>query len=137
IHLGASLDLALVHLVAAVGLQDGLHALRGEAYPFAQKLVDGFTVSYHWNVLIYWAILAVVHALDYHHDLEERRLHAAALEAQLRALHDTVAARSRGAGSAAPPRAVARRGRRAQLFRAHGGRGLDRGGAQLCAAPRG
>ncbi len=92
IHLGASLDLALVHLVAAVGLQDGLHALRGEAYPFAQKLVDGFTVSYHWNVLIYWAILAVVHALDYHHDLEERRLHAAALEAQLRALHDTVAA---------------------------------------------
>ena len=38
IHLGASLDLALVHLVAAVGLQDALHALRGEPYAFAQQL---------------------------------------------------------------------------------------------------
>jgi len=83
IHLGASLDLALVHLVAAVGLQDGLHALRGESYPFAQKLVDNFTIFYHWNVLIYWAILAVVHALDYHRALEERRVHAAELEARL------------------------------------------------------
>jgi len=38
IHLGASLDLALVHLVAAVGLQDALHAMRGEPHAFAQQL---------------------------------------------------------------------------------------------------
>ncbi len=92
IHLGASLDLALVHLVAAVAVQDALHALRGEPYPLAQQLIDNFTVSYHWNILIYWAILAVVHALDYHRDLEERRLHAAGLEARLQALTDAVAA---------------------------------------------
>jgi LytTr DNA-binding domain-containing protein len=72
IHLGASLDLALLHLVAAVGVQAALHGLRGEPYPFAQRLVDNFTLSYHWDVLIYWAILAVVHAWDYHHDLEAR-----------------------------------------------------------------
>lgn len=97
IHLGASLDLALVHLVAAVALQNVFHALRGEPYPFAQKLVDIFTVSYHWNILIYWAILAVVHALDYHRDLEERGLHAAELEARLQELHAAVTAEEPGA----------------------------------------
>lgn len=88
IHLGASLDLALVHLLAAVAVQDALHQLRGEPYLFARQLVDKFTISFHWDILTYWAILAVVHALDYHRDLEERRVHAAELEARLRALHD-------------------------------------------------
>ena len=92
IHLGASLDLALLHLVAAVALQNVLHVLRGEPYPFAQRLVDTFTVSFHWNILTYWAILAVVHALDYHRDLEERRLHAAELESRLEELNAAVAA---------------------------------------------
>src|SRR5436305_2458155 len=74
IHLGASLDLALLQLVAAVGIQDLLHAAAGRPYPFAQKLVDDFTLFFHWNVLIYWAIVAVVHAYDYHHALEQRRV---------------------------------------------------------------
>jgi len=76
IHLGASLDLALLQLVAAVGVQDLLHAVAGEPFGFAQKLVDNFTLFFHWNVLIYWTILAVVHARDYHADLEKQRGHA-------------------------------------------------------------
>jgi LytTr DNA-binding domain len=86
IHLGASLDIALLHVLGAVTVQNALHAWRGEAFPFAQRLVDNFTVFFHWDVVIYWAILAVVHALDYHRDAEVRRAHAAELEAQLRAL---------------------------------------------------
>jgi len=74
IHLGASLDIALLQLVAAVGIQDLVHAAAGRPYPFAQKLVDDFTLYFHWNVLIYWAIVAVVHAYDYHHALEQRRV---------------------------------------------------------------
>jgi len=85
IHLGASLDLALLQLVAAVGVQDLLHAAAGEPFVFAQKLVDNFTLFYHWNVLIYWTILAVVHARDYHRDLEERRVALAGLERRLAA----------------------------------------------------
>ena len=83
IHLGASLDLAVVHLLAAVGLQDLLHAAAGEPFVFAQKLVDNFTLFFHWNVLVYWTILAVVHARDYHRDLEERREALARLERHL------------------------------------------------------
>jgi hypothetical protein len=85
VHLGASLDFALLHLVAAVGIQSLLYTSDGTPYPFAERLLNDFTVYYHWNVLTYWAILAVVHALSYHHALEERRAHAAELEGQLRA----------------------------------------------------
>ena len=83
IHLGASLNLALVHLVAAVGVQALLHAAAGEPYPFVPRLLDRFTSFYHWDIVIYWAIVGVVHALDYHRDFEERHLHAARLEARL------------------------------------------------------
>jgi DNA-binding LytR/AlgR family response regulator len=74
IHLGASLDIALLQLVAAVSVQDLLHAAAGEPYAVAQQLVDKFTIAFHWNVLIYWAIVAVVHALDYHRAWEQRRV---------------------------------------------------------------
>src|SRR5437660_10263359 len=74
IHLGASIDIALLQLVAAVGIQDLVHGAVGRPYPFAQRLVDDFTLYFHWNVLIYWAIVAVVHAYVYHHALEQRRV---------------------------------------------------------------
>src|SRR5438093_655657 len=73
IHLGASLDLALVHVIAAVGLQDLFHVAAGQPFVFGDVLLDDFTLFYHWNVLIYWAILAIVHAFDFHRDLEARR----------------------------------------------------------------
>ncbi len=47
--------------------------------------MDNFTLFYHWNVLIYWTILAVVHARDYHRDLEERRAALVELERRLAA----------------------------------------------------
>src|SRR5437867_12007661 len=62
IHLGASLDLALLHLVVTAWIQ-GPSA-------FGQRLVDDFTLYFHWNVVVYWAILGIVHALDYHRALE-------------------------------------------------------------------
>ncbi|HET7790748.1 MAG TPA: LytTR family DNA-binding domain-containing protein [Gemmatimonadales bacterium] len=80
IHLGASLDLAMLHLVLSVGLQNLLYAAAGQPFVFADKLLDNFTLFYHWNVIVYWAILAIVHAHDYHRDLEARRAALADLE---------------------------------------------------------
>src|SRR5260370_26303352 len=85
VHLGASLDFALVHLVAAVGIQSLLYTSDATPYPFAERLLNDFTVYYHWNVLTYWAILAVLQAVSYHHALEVRRAHAAELDGLLRA----------------------------------------------------
>jgi two-component system, LytTR family, sensor kinase len=79
IHFGASLTLAFLHLVLATGVQV---MLRGpEAYPYLPRLVDNFAASYHWNLIIYWAIVALVHARDYARDAQEHRVRAAELEA--------------------------------------------------------
>jgi len=81
IHFGAGLTLAFLHLVLATALQA---VLRGPAsHPFLLKLIDNFAVSYHWNLLIYWAIVALVHARDYARDAQEHRLRAAQLEASV------------------------------------------------------
>jgi signal transduction histidine kinase len=78
IHFGASLTLGLLHLALATALQ---WMLRGpEVYPYLPKLVDNFAASYHWNLLIYWAILALVHARDFARDAQEHRVRAAELE---------------------------------------------------------
>ena len=82
IHFGASLTLGFLHLVLATAIQVVLRG--GEPYPFLPKLVDNFAASYHWNLLIYWAIVALVHARDYARDAREHRMRAA--EARLQAL---------------------------------------------------
>ncbi len=80
IHLGASLDFALLHLLAVVGVQNLLHAAAARPYAFTTALVDDFTMLYHWDVLIYWAIVSIVHAFDYHRVAEQRRSQTAELE---------------------------------------------------------
>lgn len=75
IHLGASLDFALLHVIALVLLK--------RPAAFAAALVDDFTLLFHWDVLIYWAIVAVVHAYDYHRVAEQRAAERAALERAL------------------------------------------------------
>jgi DNA-binding LytR/AlgR family response regulator len=73
IHAGASLDFALLHLLAVVAVQE---LLRRGADSFLTALVDDFTLLYHWEVLIYWAILAIVHAMDYHRVAEQHATRA-------------------------------------------------------------
>lgn len=87
IHLGASLDVALLHVIALVVVQ--------RPASFATTLVDDFTLLFHWNVVIYWATLAIVHAYDYHRVAERRAAERAELE---RALADV----SNGAGKPRP-----------------------------------
>ena len=74
IHLGASLDLAVLHLVVTAWVQGpGL---------FTQKLVDDFALYFHWSVVVYWGMLAIVHALDYHRVVEQQRAQAAKAHAR-------------------------------------------------------
>lgn len=83
LHIGTSFNLALLHLLASVLLQSLFHAAAAEPYAVLPKLVDNFTVQYHWNVVVYWGILGVAHAREYHRDREAHRLRAARLAARL------------------------------------------------------
>lgn len=78
VHFGASLWLAFLHLVLATAIQTVLGTV-----PFATftpRLVDAFATSYHLNLIIYWSIVALVHARDYARDAQEQRVRAAELE---------------------------------------------------------
>lgn len=81
IHLGTSLTLGFLHLVLAAAIQLLLQG--AAAYPFLPRLVDNFAASYHWNLLIYWAIVALVHARDYARDAQQHAVRAAQLEASV------------------------------------------------------
>jgi two-component system, LytTR family, sensor kinase len=82
-HVAASLLVALAHLSVAVSLQWVIRSLGGEPYPILSKFVDNFAVFYLWNVVVYWAILAVVHTGEYRRTIKQRDLRATQLEASV------------------------------------------------------
>jgi signal transduction histidine kinase len=44
---------------------------------------DRFFLNFDWEMMTYWALVAFVHALDYHRESQERELTAAQLQTQL------------------------------------------------------
>lgn len=84
VHLAGGVLFALLCMVLRTGL-----ALWQEA-PLAEGPVSfavGFKLllvkTWHINLLIYWAILSVVHAFEYYRKFQERELRASALERRL------------------------------------------------------
>src|SRR5256884_160215 len=90
-HVAASLLVALAHFAISVALQTVLQLVAGEPRHISTYFVNNFATLYLWNVVVYWSILAGVHARDYRRDLREHRLRAAELEARLQELHATAA----------------------------------------------
>ena len=90
-HVAASLLVALAHFAISVPLQTLLQLVAGEPRHITY-FVNNFATLYLWNVVVYWSILAGVHARDYRRDIREHRLRAAEFEARLQELHATTAA---------------------------------------------
>ncbi len=91
-HVAASLLVALAHFAISVSLQTLLQLVAGEPRHISTYFVNNFATLYLWNVVVYWSILAGVHARDYRRDLREHRRRAAELEARLHELHATAVA---------------------------------------------
>ena len=88
-HVAASLLVGLAHFAISVPLQTLLQVVAGEPRQISTYFLNNFATVYLWNVVVYWSILAGVHARDYRRDLREHRLRAAELEARLQELHAT------------------------------------------------
>ena len=91
-HVAASLLVALAHFAVSVPVQMLLQLVAGEPRHVSTYFVSDFAPLYLWNVVVYWGILAGVHARDYRRDLQEHRLRGAELEARLQEVHATAAA---------------------------------------------
>ncbi len=90
-HLGGSVLFSLTYILvrAGVGVLQG--AIAGESISFAEAFQPLLVKTWHFNLLIYWVMVSVSHALDHHRKLQERELAAAEMEkllaeARLRAL---------------------------------------------------
>lgn len=90
-HVAASLLVALAHVAISVALQTFLELLAREPRHISAYFVNNFATLYLWNVVVYWGILAGVHARDYRRDFREHRRRAAELEARLQELHAAAA----------------------------------------------
>ena len=55
---------------------------------------EGFFLNFDWEMMTYWALVAFVHALDYHRESQEREIAGAQLQTRL--------AEAQLAGAAAP-----------------------------------
>src|SRR5229473_1180936 len=103
-HVAASLLVALAHLAISVPLQTLLQVVVGEPRHMSTYFVNNFATLYLWNVVVYWSILAGVHARDYRRDLREHRRRAVELEARLRELHAAAAVAEEPAARRHPER---------------------------------
>ncbi|HKR60537.1 MAG TPA: histidine kinase [Pyrinomonadaceae bacterium] len=80
IHLVASLGFSLIQLgayIAVISFTDPL------TQPFANVFQEFIVTGLHFNLLTYWALVALSHAADYYRKYQERELSASQLQAQL------------------------------------------------------
>ncbi len=82
VHFAASVVFSLFQLGAYV-LVALLVGLYSGHQPFFQSFRNLFVVSFHFDLLTYWAIIGLTHALDYYRKYRERELRAAQLETTL------------------------------------------------------
>jgi signal transduction histidine kinase len=85
LHLAASVAVASSSIFATVAALDVLGlwgSEKGSSY-FWRRAEYLHVVRFHWNVLVYWALLGLVHARDYYRRLSDRQVQAARLERAL------------------------------------------------------
>jgi signal transduction histidine kinase len=82
LHLGASCAFAFILLGIYVAIAR-LVSQEMAAVPYYQALRNQFISSFHAEVLTYWAVIGLSHALDYYRKYREREVRASQLEAQL------------------------------------------------------
>lgn len=83
LHLSFSVILSLLQLLLTTALAESFAWIGGKPFPFLRGLGFALAVKFHWNVVIYWAIVGLSHALAYSRESREQELRASRLESQL------------------------------------------------------
>jgi len=82
IHFPASLLMAGLHLFIAVSIIPVFQEVKEHPWWWATMKYN-FVSVFHWNVLVYWTIVACNHALFYYRSNREHEIRTSHLEAQL------------------------------------------------------
>lgn len=82
VHLGASVVIVLFQLGIYVTIAS-MAGLDSGRQPFFAAFRNQFIVSFHFELLTYWALIGLTHGLDYYRKYREREIRASQLEARL------------------------------------------------------
>ncbi|MGH7806237.1 MAG: sensor histidine kinase [Candidatus Binatia bacterium] len=83
LHVFASLVFSFAYIVVRAWVGQGQSWLGGHPATFEATFAPLLVKTWHFNVIVYWVIVAVAQAIDYSRKYRERELHAAELEAHL------------------------------------------------------
>ena len=83
VHLPAVVTAALAHIAAMQGVQWLLSAIDGAPFPWWTEVQQAVLQYLDWEMITYWAIVGLSHALLYYRESRGRALRAAQLEIKL------------------------------------------------------
>jgi two-component system LytT family sensor kinase len=83
VHLPASLAVTSGHIVFVATGRLALQTLWGVQASWAGNVYDAFFRTLDFEMPVYWALVGLQHALDYHREVREREVRAAQLEMRL------------------------------------------------------
>jgi signal transduction histidine kinase len=84
VHIGGVFLATLLHVVLTVASRKAIFAIISE--PSGEWLSEGqrmFFLNFDWEMMTYWAIIGLSHALWYHREAQDRALRASQLETRL------------------------------------------------------
>lgn len=83
LHVGFSAVFSLLYVAIRSAVGQWQTWFTGTQATFAEAFLPLLVKTWHLNLLIYWVIISISHALDYYRKYQERELQTAALEKQL------------------------------------------------------
>lgn len=83
LHLAGSALFSLAYVVIRTSVEVIQEWFAGQTILFAAAFQPLLVKSFHYNLLIYWVILTVCHALDFYQQAQDRELRASELEKHL------------------------------------------------------
>jgi signal transduction histidine kinase len=82
VHVPAALGFTLLHIALAVSARWSMGIMAPGA-TWLGLIQRTFTTNVDWEMMTYWAIVGVTHAVDYHREAQARALRTSRLETQL------------------------------------------------------
>jgi len=83
IHAGAAVAAGLLRTSGVLLMGELIRPWGPQPGTLAARYLGALTSEFHFDLIIYWAIVGVVHAIDSRRRLRERELHTAQVETQL------------------------------------------------------
>jgi len=83
VHVPAVLVIVFLHAIVTITVRMPIMMWMGREYTWGPAFQQLFFLNFDWEMMTYWAVIGVSHALDFHRESQERALTAAQLETRL------------------------------------------------------